>query len=395
MLRQQETSPETIEIEAATLEDALAEVATSMGPDARILEAKKIQRGGVGGFFAREVVQITARPAADRTSADDEGAGVGMAIDALVNEADTAESGFGELLTREMKAEADTEIGGKSAPQPVGPFAQVETPNGTTAPTVDAETAVPTAAADTAAPAVSAQVASGPSTPVDPTQAAAWITVGDLVAPAPPAPPPPSPSTLASSDADWRTASIASPVGFGRIDWSTTALARIGLPPEIVDPTKGLDPHDDLAWIETVASAVADLCAPFPERDAFIVGAHADRLAEPMGLPLVNPPDMPPYTGSVCAVVSDDQRDLDWLQFVKGDRVLHLVVGDDPWRDLLVDDPAVVSWSGDRGVVDAIYLATTLDGVLGYGTVDGFASGMVRARPVDVALAIRRLAGRR
>lgn len=45
--------------------------------------------------------------------------------------------------------------------------------------------------------------------------------------------------------------------------------------------------------------------------------------------------------------------------------------------------------------MDANYLASTLDGVHGYGTVDGFASGMVRAPPVDIALTIRRLVGRK
>src|SRR5918996_2549777 len=47
-------------VEAASAEKALEEVSAKLGPDAQIVSANKIQRGGVGGFFAREMVQLTA-----------------------------------------------------------------------------------------------------------------------------------------------------------------------------------------------------------------------------------------------------------------------------------------------------------------------------------------------
>ena len=372
-------SPEDIVVEAADLETALAEVAQRLGPEAEIVDAQKVHKGGLGGFFAKELVQVTARvPAAM--------AGVAGAIDALVDVADGGEADFREVLREQMidppiDPPVDAEGSAGPDPRPVGPMAQAA--------------AAATGATDTVAPSVPVMMVSSPiDADIEPDAPAAWLATeaggtetAHATAPVWGAP--------ESGPPDWRADDGEAPEGMGRVDWSATALARIGLPTEIVEATKGLDPRDDLAWVGAIARAVAPLCGALPDVPMLIVGAHADRLAEPLDVPLVNPPGMPPYSGSVCAVVSNDQRDLDWLRFVRGDRKLHLVVGEDPWRELLVDDPLVVSWSGDRGVIDAIYLASTLGGSLGYGTVDGFASGMVRARPVDVALAVRRLVGRR
>ena len=374
MLKQQTPMPaEPTTIEAPTLEEALSQVAAALGPDAEIVEAQKVHRGGVGGFFAKEVVQLTARPAEPSDAPDPAPA----TLDELVSAADDAETGFHELFKEQLEGTAPQDAGDDPAPVAVGPLAQ---------PQIESATAV-TASTDTFAPSAPASVTID-ETVVTADDSAAWIAVSDSGAE------PAAPVIDGIEDADWRTASFDAPVGYGRVQWSATSLARIGLPPEIVEPTKGLDPDDDLAWINAVAAAVAPLCGELPDEPVMIVGTNADRLAEPLDVPLVNPPDMPPYSGSVAAVVSNHQRDIDWLQFVKGDRRLHLVVGDEPWRDLLIDDPVAVSWTGEQSVVDAVYLATTLDGVLAYGTTDGFVSGLVRVRPIDVALAIRRLVGR-
>ncbi len=372
-------SSEDIVVEAADLEAALAEVAERLGPEAEIVDAQKVHKGGLGGFFAKELVQVTARVP---------GTAVGVAgtIDALVDVADGGDIGFEALLQERMTGrslEPSVDADGSTGPdpRPVGPMAQAA--------------ATATGATDTVAPSVPVMMVSASiDADTEPDAPAAWLATEAR-----------GTETAHATSAVWGAPDSESssrpvdegevPEGMGRVDWSATALARIGLPTEIVEATRGLDPRDDLAWVGAIARAVAPLCRALPDVPMLIVGAHADRLAEPLDVPLVNPPGMPPYSGSVCAVVSNDQRDLDWLRFVRGDRKLHLMVGEDPWRELLVDDPLVVSWSGDRGVVDAIYLASTLGGSLGYGTVDGFASGMVRARPVDVALAIRRLVGRR
>lgn len=94
-------------------------------------------------------------------------------------------------------------------------------------------------------------------------------------------------------------------------------------------------------------------------------------------------------------MVEDSPEDREWLEFVLGGRGIHLVVGDEPRHDLLVGEPVAVSWVGESAVVDALYLAFTLGATLGFGTVGGFVSTMVRPQPTDVALAVRRIVGRR
>ena len=60
---------EVIVVEAPTAEQALAQVAAQLGDDARIVSAERIQRGGLAGFFAKEMVQITAAaPTPSRTA---------------------------------------------------------------------------------------------------------------------------------------------------------------------------------------------------------------------------------------------------------------------------------------------------------------------------------------
>jgi hypothetical protein len=45
--------------EAKTLEEALAKASASLGPSATVVEANRLRRGGVGGFFAKERFEVT------------------------------------------------------------------------------------------------------------------------------------------------------------------------------------------------------------------------------------------------------------------------------------------------------------------------------------------------
>lgn len=60
----------TVTVEAATAERALAEVTSRLGPDAVILAARKIRKGGVAGFFATELVRLDAKAGADERGRD-------------------------------------------------------------------------------------------------------------------------------------------------------------------------------------------------------------------------------------------------------------------------------------------------------------------------------------
>ena len=55
------TRKDQVTVEAETVEDALVKISAELGEDVEIMRAQKVHRGGVGGFFAKEMVQLTAR----------------------------------------------------------------------------------------------------------------------------------------------------------------------------------------------------------------------------------------------------------------------------------------------------------------------------------------------
>jgi hypothetical protein len=442
------TRKDQVTVEAETVEDALVEISAELGEDAEIMRAQKVHRGGVGGFFAREMVQLTARrrrgesvPLRRKTSA---GSGIADVLERMAQDADAGDGDFRTALQRELAsepAEPDSEgflaaVGWKNEneepveeavshvpvepeiirgeqivppstkevldedddPEPVvvGPVMQVAplfpevdvTPS-----TIELEPAAVVTVEEVVVP----TPANGPVVPIDlPPEpdfdVAASMEIEELEEPEEPEA---EVTNEVAEDVGPQIVEVDAPPGLGSIDWSTTSLLRLGMPAPVINAVAHLEESDDLSWIESIANAVEPHCGPLPQGDVIVVGPHAERLAEPLGLPLIHAGEMAPYSGSFCAMVEDSVQDRTWLEYVQGGRGIHLVIGDESWQDLLVGEPVAVSWVGETAVADALYLAFTLGATLGFGTVDGFVSSMVRAQPTDVALAIRRNVGRR
>lgn len=74
---------------ADTIDEVLARVRAELGEDAMILQTRRVVRGGVGGFFGKEGVEVTAAAGADAGAANQEAAAsvAAPAVDVL----DTAE----------------------------------------------------------------------------------------------------------------------------------------------------------------------------------------------------------------------------------------------------------------------------------------------------------------
>lgn len=436
-----------ITVEADTVEAALAEISTKFGEDAEIMRAQKVHRGGVGGFFAKEMVQLTARrrrqsatrPPRPSTSKKPEGDGIAGVLERMAQDADAADGDFRTVLRRELETgpvntgsegflaavgwEAETnedvpapidardttpeehvvpvfaddasETDEVPEPVAVGPALGVLPESPEIAPVFpEVEVAETAPESDDANEIVGMEMATEPvifTAPVVPFDIAAQADCDeDVVAT-------PEPQVVAEQpeQPDAVAGESEAPPGMGPVDWSTTALLRQGMPAPVIEAVSDLDPQEDLDWIDSIAEAVAPHCGALPTDNVIVVGPHAERLAEPLGLPLVHAGEMAPYAGSFCAMVEDTSQDREWLEYVQGGRGIHLVIGDEPWQDLLIGEPVAVSWVGETAVSDALYLAFTLGATLGYGTVDGFVSSMVRAQPTDVALAVRRIVGRR
>lgn len=420
------TRKDQVTVEAETVEDALTEISTQLGEDAEIMRAQKVHRGGVGGFFAKEMVQLTARKRRDSVPLrpKPENPGIAGVLERMAEDADAEDGDFRTVLRRELASQpGDSESAGfltavgweaSDSDDEIADDSSETEPREQVVPEFGSEEA-----ADFPEPvAVGPVLQVAPTFPeVDPVEVANVLqTIPVFAAEDPPVVPvaiPEEPeyqeaAELAESVSPEEAENVSTeevvtdssdavdaPPGMGPVDWGTTALLRLGMPGPVVAAVADLDPSDDLAWIDVIAETVAPHCGSLPAEDVIVVGPHAERLAEPLGLPLVHAGDMAPYAGSFCAMVEDTSRDREWLEYVQGGRGIHLVIGDEPWQDLLVDEPVAVSWVGESAVSDALYLAFTLGATLGYGTVDGFVSTMVRAQPTDVALAVRRIVGRR
>lgn len=388
--------------EAPTAEEALAHINADLGASASIVDASKVLRGGVKGFFAKEHVQLRVRPhtardpraAPDATvadvlaSADSDGrdaepheAGtqrdaddardrgpedafdpsIAALLDRLREDQDSAEEqSFGDYLRERMDHGAGSDVPASTAanmhdrplpPPPVPEACADATPPASAAPPVSQ-----------AAPAVQSE----------------------------------------ARDAGWEPARSggarhggSSDVPRGWPQWSTVALHRLGLPESFVAAAEGLDPADDAAWLGALARVLTPLCGPLPAGPAVLAGPRAARLATGLGIPVVDASEPVRLEGSVAAAITATPSAELWLADVTAERWFHVVAGGDRWQHLLFSDPRAVSWVGDEGLLGALGAASRLGLALGYGDAESGTEAAWRANPVDVAMAIRSMVPRR
>ncbi|MFV1990788.1 MAG: hypothetical protein ACC652_08635, partial [Acidimicrobiales bacterium] len=231
--------------------------------------------------------------------------------------------------------------------------------------------------------------------PVASSESSVPVADRELGAPEAPSwsPPARAAKALETSDSSRLGRPTGSAVRAGSVDWSLDRLAAIGLPFSFVQDLVGIDNEDDLGWIRAIAHRFEQYCRPLPLRESVYVGPRAAQLATVLGIPSVTFPDNPPYGGSVCLRMDDDGAHRAWLTRVRGDRAMQLVIGGTGWIDLLSKDPVAVSYvGGPELLIPAMQLCIKRDIALGYSVT---ASGGLRLNPLDAALQIRTLLGRR
>jgi hypothetical protein len=464
------TDGATVVIEAPTAEEALADLHAQLGGDARIVEVRRVARGGIGGFFAREMVELHAAPGPSAGAAPSGPTpGATAPAPAPAPPRPTAAvppptpspapspapapapapavsaSPASRLLLGEAARASDldtvdfaTYLRGQLAAGEVAPVARTAPEPSTheallERATAAAREAVRDAAAgerdgggivdpvrDAVAVAPADAVVAAPAAPVAPTAVADPITVvttpvatlegrADTVADAAPAEAAPAeaaPVELAATDvaptdgaapAAHAATTPAMPDEFREPPpstdagpaWSVAALVKLGMPAALVRSLEVADPADDVAWTAALAAALRPVCRPLPSGRSLLVGPRARAVASGIGVP-TTPVGQPlrSRATTVAAGISSGAASLRWLDKVRGTRWIHVVIGGKGWRDLLHLDPLAVSWADTRDLPESIRLATDLGLVLGAGPLG---RDIQRARPLDVALAVRDL----
>jgi hypothetical protein len=421
----------SVVVEAGSADAALEAVRAELGTDVNVIAATRESRGGVGGFFAKEVFVVHAVPptvalvdeaiprpmppenelTADLT--EQPPAGLSELLQRVESGAGGVEVAFGDLLRKEiadsgMKPQeliADviaSESGVIDLTDGSGPSiaereaAAIEARRRRAArrqrqARIRAEQAVEQA------PAQPDVELAAPTTPIPPTPSETVVAdPGPLTATSTPAtwtPPVKTQRTRSASQWPRLGRPAGSAAGSGAVDWSLDRLAALGLPFSFVQDLVGIDAEDDLAWIHAIATQFEQYCRPLPARESVFVGPRAGKLAPLLGVPSVTFPDDPPYGGSVCLRMDDDGAHRAWLARVQGDRALQLVIGGTSWSDLLSKDPVAVSYVGGPDLlISALQLCMKRDIALGYAMTP---AGAFRLNPLDAALQIRSLVGRR
>jgi hypothetical protein len=213
-------------VEAATTEQALAEISQQLGPDARIVDARRVRRGGLGGFFAKESVQLHVAPV------------------------DTAAAASASATSAVHRPSAVTDRAGSPVDRIIADLDAVPDDVDFAAYLRDQLTPAPTdtdPVADDAHP-VDEVVATTPAS----------STVGVIAPWQPPAVEPASSSNTAG--------------------WSRDALIRLGLPGGFVRTLEPTGPDHDLAWTTALTEALRPTCRPLPAGPAARGGPRAAEL---------------------------------------------------------------------------------------------------------------------
>jgi hypothetical protein len=392
-------------VEAATAEAAIAAVHASLGADARIIDARRVLRGGIGGFFAKEIVQLHAAPGAASpvvtrpippsvTGASDTTATSGIAASSADRGAVSLAGPWGAVLRSEAGRTAEPEAAGLDV-SPVDrlldsasevsdavDFAtflrrRLADEDATTSPdeAVSCEPTMPSTVFGAVEPAAWSPEPADPDAvfvrglPVPPAAATEPMTVSGPTTPGLSGPTTPGLSGP-TTPGPLSVPSVCepSPSSDGGPPWSVGVLLQLGLPIELVRSLEVSTPADDLAWTTALAEALRPSCRPLPAGPAVMLGPHAHLIGEVEGTPAA--------------------RSETWLKALRGGRWLHLVVGGEGWRAPLAEQPLAASWARPEDLPDALRCAVELGLVLGFGPLGG---RIRRARPLDVALAIRDL----
>ncbi|NOX30066.1 MAG: hypothetical protein GXP35_08475 [Actinobacteria bacterium] len=406
----------TVVVEAPSVEAALDAVTKEFGPTATIVDAERVNRGGVGGFFSKEIYRVVVQPTGTGPALSSPAVSSPVLsspaspnpIDVVRGTASLAQDGAVDLrdavgqdgpMSAVDRALADVEM---SEAESGSGF------EGTDIAIIDEVSGAPTFGEALRAelrlrgrrPATTAEIAQDNSplleqtelnrpAALDPMQVVDLRSpTRDLPASVPTSHGAPVPDTAVVVPAQQsrhplgRTTGVC-PLGSGPVLWSADALSRVGLPYTLIRPLAELDPADDLAWVYRLAESVAGLCGPVDTTDVVLMGRNVGVLANALDLRVAVSPEAPAHTGSVAVETDLTEFNATYLENVAAGRAIHLFCG--AGGDYMPGNLVAVSWCGDH-LSSALHVAIETGARLGYMVRD---DETIRVTPFELALAVR------
>ena len=364
-----------------------------LGEGARIVRAEKIRRGGVGGFFARELVQLTAAPAGSDADGEPEASASGDVAADRPGTVDRAPAA--PPADPDLRAFADAD------PRVAATLRAVleadEHDDDTFGALLRRELGDDDGSAGEAEDAAGVAETRRPR-PTRPswrtTRSEEGVAFEDVIAPAQSQRPAASGGAVAVREPASVPEQVAvNPVGLrpGDPAWGATTLYQLGLPARIVESAASLRPVDDCGWTAALARALEGLCGPLPCGPQLLVGPRAARLGRALGMATLTVGAELRTRRDVCLAQPATAKVRDHLERLRGDRVLHVMAGGRDWRGLLFFDPDVISWTTADGLLGALTAAADLGLTLGWALSEQGSVSTRRPTPMDVAVMVRDL----
>jgi hypothetical protein len=332
--------------------------AEALGTDCTITHVERVQEGGLGGFFATELVRVTAHPvvaaAAQRTEHEEMDAVLASADD-LVSSLRARVPQFADRLLAEwaqepaMSGVATTQMTRVAEPLVSESLATLVTPVST--PVTHHEPEALRESMYSAGNQVPSYVPHhSMHSMVHPSH-----LQQDVLASVPPAPV----HTPAAPVAPVHRTGAAG-------GWSAEALRSLGLPDRIVDAALAKNPTTEGQWIVALMSILRDYCGKQSVISTVMVGPTSADLAKQLKLVTVEPEEL---SESVSSVALADATASVLAAGLNG-RQVHLVVGGE-WQHFVSVPVHIVSAASSRDLMGAVRVAAAWGATLGWHRAGG------------------------
>jgi hypothetical protein len=317
---------DSVVVTARSTVEAQQAAGDAIGGDCTVVSVERVREGGIGGFFATELVRVVARPSQFCVTARELDAAMSSAEE-LVTSMRSSSPQFADRLMSELRL---SDLADEPHPEPL-PVANHQ-------PQAWTRVEDPIEIAD----AYVAPVRTAPSATVA-SRATAVIErpAAPIITPAP------------------REAPIAHDPR-----WSHQSLRALGLPDRIVDLAVRENPVEGPEWIVALMGAFRTICSSAPAGPTVMVGPSCANLARQLRLVSVDADELSESFSSV-AIPNVSAK---VARAATNNRYMHVMVGG-RWHHLASIQTHIVSAATPADLLEAVRVCCAWDATLGWSPV--------------------------